>query len=110
MRESECRPVSTHSIRPGSFYAPHCLAFSPGLRGFAVARRGRRRCKVDYDISLAGLPLGTADLSSTFDGPKYKMQAAAKLSGLAKMLTGGKGAATASGAISGRSRSPPPSP
>jgi hypothetical protein len=57
--------------------------------------------RVDYDISLAGLSLGTADLSSTFDGPRYKMQAAVKLSGLAKMLTGGKGAATASGAISG---------
>ncbi|NIX75213.1 DUF3108 domain-containing protein [Microvirga terricola] len=57
--------------------------------------------KADYDISLAGLPLGKADLSSTFDGPKYKMQAGVKLSGLAKMLTGGKGAATASGAILG---------
>lgn len=62
---------------------------------------GAQTLRVDYDISLAGLPLGTADLTSTFDGPKYKMQAAVKLSGLAKMLTGGKGAATASGAISG---------
>ncbi|WP_210493196.1 DUF3108 domain-containing protein [Microvirga antarctica] len=57
--------------------------------------------KVDYDITLAGLSLGTADLSSTFEGSRYKMLAAVKLSGLAKMLTGGKGAATANGAIAG---------
>jgi hypothetical protein len=57
--------------------------------------------KADYDVSLAGLSLGTAGLSSTFEGSKYNMQFAVKLSGLAKMLTGGKGAATASGAIVG---------
>jgi hypothetical protein len=57
--------------------------------------------KVDYQVTLAGLTLGTADLSSTFEGSKYKMQAVVKLSGLARMLTGGKGAATASGAIVG---------
>ncbi|WP_112661735.1 DUF3108 domain-containing protein [Microvirga flavescens] len=57
--------------------------------------------KADYDVSLAGLSLGTADLSSTFEGPKYTMQLGVKLTGLAKMLTGGKGAGTASGAIAG---------
>lgn len=62
--------------------------------------------KVDYDITLAGLSLGTADLSSTFDGPKYQMQAGVKLSGLAKMLTGGRGAATASGSIVGAQPQP----
>lgn len=72
----------------------------------AGARAEAQTLKVNYDISLAGLALGTADLSSTFDGPKYTMQAAVKLSGLAKMLTGGKGAATASGAISGAKPQP----
>jgi len=57
--------------------------------------------KVTYDISLAGLPLGTADLSSSFNGSKYEMAGTAKLSGLARMLTGGKGAATASGTLAG---------
>jgi hypothetical protein len=60
-----------------------------------------QRLKVSYDLSLAGLPLGTADLSSTFNGSKYEMAGTAKLSGLAKMLTGGKGAATASGTLKG---------
>lgn len=57
--------------------------------------------KVNYNLSLAGLPLGKADLSSTFTGPKYEMQASVKLSGLVKMVTGGKGAGTASGTITG---------
>ncbi|MBF9232836.1 DUF3108 domain-containing protein [Microvirga alba] len=65
------------------------------------SRSEAQTLKADYDISLAGLPLGKADLSSTFEGPKYKMQAGVKLSGLAKMLTGGRGAATASGALVG---------
>lgn len=57
--------------------------------------------KAEYDVTLMGLSLGKADLSSTFEGSKYKMQAGVKLSGLAKMLTGGKGMATASGTIAG---------
>ncbi|MGO4571886.1 DUF3108 domain-containing protein [Microvirga sp. 2TAF3] len=62
--------------------------------------------KVDYDVTLAGLTLGKADLTSTFDGSKYKMQAGVKLSGLAKLLTGGKGAATAAGTIVGSQPQP----
>ncbi|MCG7393645.1 DUF3108 domain-containing protein [Microvirga sp. ACRRW] len=57
--------------------------------------------KVNYNLSLAGLPLGKADLSSTFTGPKYEVQGNVKLSGLVKMITGGKGAGTAFGTIAG---------
>jgi hypothetical protein len=62
---------------------------------------GAQTLRADYAVTLAGLPLGTADLSSTFEGPRYTMQFAVKLTGLARMLTGGKGAATASGSILG---------
>ncbi|MCB8818956.1 DUF3108 domain-containing protein [Microvirga rosea] len=62
--------------------------------------------QVEYQVTLAGLPLGKADLTSTFEGSKYKMQAGVKLSGLAKLLTGGKGAATATGAIVGAQPQP----
>ncbi len=62
--------------------------------------------KVNYGITLAGLPLGTADLASTFEGGKYHLQVAAKLTGLAGMLTGGKGAATASGAVASQAVHP----
>ena len=57
--------------------------------------------KVSYDISLAGLPLGKADLSSSFNGSKYEMEGKAKLTGLAMILTGGKGEANASGTLAG---------
>jgi hypothetical protein len=75
-------------------------AFGPG------SQAGAQTLKVAYDVTLAGLTLGKADLVSTFDGPKYKMQAAVKLSGLAKLLTGGKGAATATGTIVGAQPKP----
>src|SRR5215211_4332124 len=45
--------------------------------------------KVDYAISLAGIPLGYADLATTLEGSKYKMQVGARLTGLAGMLAGG---------------------
>jgi Protein of unknown function (DUF3108) len=58
-----------------------------------------RTLKVSYDITLAGLPLGKADLSSSFAGSKYEMEGRAKLTGLAMILTGGKGEASASGTL-----------
>ncbi|MDP8919183.1 MAG: DUF3108 domain-containing protein [Pseudomonadota bacterium] len=72
------------------------LAFA-GMGSFAQAQT----LKVTYDISLAGLPLGTADLSSSFNGSKYQMTGKAKLTGLAMVLTGGKGEAAASGSLAG---------
>jgi hypothetical protein len=57
--------------------------------------------KVTYDLSLAGLPLGKANLSSSFKGSAYEMQGNAKLTGLAMILTGGKGEASAVGTLTG---------
>lgn len=70
------------------------LAFA-GTASFAQAQT----LKVTYDLSLAGLPLGKADLVSSFKGKKYEMQGNAKLTGLAMILTGGKGEASASGTL-----------
>lgn len=72
------------------------LAFA-GAASLAQAQTLR----VTYDLSLAGLPLGKANLSSSFNGPKYEMQGNAKLTGLAMVLTGGKGEASASGSLAG---------
>lgn len=73
------------------------------LAGAAVPAQAQsaQTLKVNYTLSLAGLSLGKADLSSTFNGPKYEVQGSVKLSGLVKMITGGKGAGTASGTIVG---------
>jgi len=57
--------------------------------------------KADYGIWLGGLPLGSADLATTVDGQRYKMQLQVRLTGLAGLLTGGKGAATAMGSVGG---------
>ena len=75
----------------------------PALAGLTLVCSGAsaQTLRVDYGISLAGLPLGSADLATTLEGSKYKVQVGAKLTGLAGMLTGGRGAATAAGALSG---------
>ncbi|QFU15211.1 DUF3108 domain-containing protein [Microvirga thermotolerans] len=83
--------------------APAALALA--VLGFGAPGKAQT-LQVEYDVTLAGLTLGKADLTSTFEGPKYKMQAGVKLSGLAKLLTGGKGAATAAGVIAGAQPQP----
>ncbi|MBJ6124186.1 DUF3108 domain-containing protein [Microvirga splendida] len=70
------------------------LAFA-GTASFAQGQT----LKVTYDLSLAGLPLGKADLISSFKGKKYEMKGNAKLTGLAMLLTGGKGEASAAGTL-----------
>ena len=52
----------------------------------------------EYGISLAGLPIGTADLSASL-GERYKMDIQARLTGLAGVLTRGSGGATALGLL-----------
>lgn len=77
------------------------------LGGTAVALPcGAETLKIAYGISLVGLPLGSADLSTTVDGSKYKVEVGAKLTGLAGLLVGGKGAATSSGAVPGSQPQP----
>ncbi|QRM29868.1 DUF3108 domain-containing protein [Microvirga sp. VF16] len=77
------------------------LAFA-GSGSLAQAQPAKpQTLKVSYDLTLAGLPLGKADLLSSFNGSKYEMQGNAKLTGLAMILTGGKGEASASGTLAG---------
>ena len=81
------------------------LALAIAAAGFALAGAEpaagapRARLAVEYGIYLGGLPLGTADLAGTFDERDYKLEIRAKLTGLAGMLTSGRGAATAAGAL-----------
>jgi hypothetical protein len=75
--------------------------FACALPWLVPGAAGAQNLKVDYHISLAGIPLGYADLATSLEGPKYKVQVGAKLTGLAGLLTGGRGAATAAGALSG---------
>jgi hypothetical protein len=53
-----------------------------------------------YSVRLLGLSLGTAGLVGTVGPSTYRLEASAKLSGLAAAVTKSEGAATASGSIS----------
>jgi hypothetical protein len=68
-----------------------CLA---PLTGAAAAT-----VKADYSISLSGFPLGSANLATTVDGSRYRMQLDVRLTGLAGLLTGGSGNASSAGAV-----------
>ncbi len=54
-----------------------------------------------YALSLAGLSLGTATLTGNVTPTRYSLNAQAHLTGLAGMVTGGKGAAAATGNFAG---------
>lgn len=52
-----------------------------------------------YSITVAGLPLGTADVAAAFEGPRYELRLQAKLAGLAELFASGGLSASASGAV-----------
>jgi hypothetical protein len=55
--------------------------------------------KVEYGIALAGIPIGTAQVSGAFESTHYRMDVSARLTGLVGAVTGGMGSARASGSI-----------
>jgi hypothetical protein len=55
----------------------------------------------DYGIWLAGIPFGSAQMTTAVEGEAYKLQLEARLTGLAGVLTSGRGGATANGALGG---------
>lgn len=52
---------------------------------------------LDYDISLIGFPIGQATLTGNADPGTYRVELNAKLTGLASIISGGKGTAVATG-------------
>ncbi len=66
--------------------------------GLAIAPASAASLSAQYAISLAGLPIGTADLSASL-GEHYKMDIQARLTGLAGAITSGSGGATAGGML-----------
>jgi len=82
-------------LRPVSALIAALLLFAPAsLRAAAI--------QVDYSMTLAGLPIGSANLSGSFDDDRYNLKVEGELTGLVGVLSGGsKGGATASGTFSG---------
>ena len=69
-----------------------------GARG-RPAKPGETTVVVDYGVALAGFPIGTAQLTGTFQGSRYRMDVSAVLTGLVGAVTGGQGSARASGTV-----------
>lgn len=78
-------------------------AFAGGILGLALALPAQAGgIDVQYAVSLAGLNLGTATLKGNVTPKAYNLNASAHLTGLAGMVTGGRGSATATGSIDGK--------
>jgi hypothetical protein len=56
---------------------------------------------VQYGLSLAGLSIGTATLNGSVTRDTYKLEVKARMTGLAGMLTSGRGAGVSSGSTAG---------
>lgn len=84
-------------------------ALAAFLAGAALApERAAASASFDatYGIYVAGLPIGEADVTSTFDGRRYAIEVQARLVGLAGIFIDGRGAATASGQVEGERIAP----
>lgn len=57
--------------------------------------------EANYDISLLGLKIGVAAIKADVGNDQYKLDVWSQLTGLAGVITGGKGAATSTGNIAG---------
>lgn len=79
------------SLGPATLLAGLVLAIGSG-RADAETLRAR------YSVTLLGLPLGVATLEGEI-GPRYRIEAFTKLSGLASMVSNSHGGATASGVV-----------
>jgi hypothetical protein len=68
-----------------------------GLLGLGLSRAGAESLSIDYDLSMIGLPIGQATLSGNADPGTYRLELSARLTGLASIVSGGKGVAVATG-------------
>lgn len=94
---------------PGSIFAARRRALALGVASFALAVSAARAAdavEIQYGISLASLPIGTAQLAASFNRDAYKLDVKARMTGLAGMLTSGKGAGAATGSAAGGKVSP----
>lgn len=57
-----------------------------------------------YGVSLIGLPIGQASVSAAINPGRYRVEVQARLTGLAGMVTGGRGAGQASGQLTAQGR------
>jgi hypothetical protein len=93
----ESAPVA--SIRAAGRARNHLriAALAVAILSVPVAAGAAEQLQITYGLSLAGLPIGTATLGGQFNRDGYKVDVRAKMTGLAGLLTSGRGAGTSSG-------------
>ncbi len=83
------------------------LCLAPALIGLLVADLAHAEpFQVKYSVHLIGLPLGSAGLNGSIDPDTYKIEANARLSGIAAVISNSKGAAVSTGNLDGRKPAP----
>ncbi|MCJ2033808.1 DUF3108 domain-containing protein [Methylobacterium sp. J-068] len=95
------RPVSSALAALGLAAVAHAAAGVTPVLARPKAHAPAATVTVDYDIALAGLTIGTAQVAGAFEGSGYRMDVSARLTGLAGVVTGGMGSARASGSFAG---------
>ena len=78
------------TVLPAAIVALCSLAAAPALAQNVIAH---------YSVKLIGLSLGTASVAAVIDPASYRVEASAKLSGIASIVSNSKGAATSSGQL-----------
>ena len=76
------------------------LAMAQAAPG-AAPRGPADAIRMRYGVSLIGLPIGTAVITGSVGPTEYRVDLATKLTGLASLLSSSRGAATATGSLSG---------
>ena len=83
------------------------LCLAPALIGLLVADLAHAEpFQVKYSVHLIGLPLGSAGLNGSIDPDTYKIEANARLSGIAAVISNSKGAAVSTGNLDSRKPAP----
>ena len=59
-----------------------------------------------YSISIIGIPVGVAEITAAFSGDRYSIEAHAKITGVASLVTSWRSSLTGAGEISGARVSP----
>jgi hypothetical protein len=76
------------------------LAMALAFLGSGAVGAKAESWRATYSVSLLGLPIGTAGIVGEINRTSYRIEANAKLTGLATLVANSSGAATGSGAIS----------
>ena len=87
------------SLRRLALRATRRLGVSVVVLSLATVGARADMLRATYNVSLIGLPIGVASVNATLTRNSYAIDATAKLSGLATMVSRSRGASTGKGAI-----------